>query len=71
MKKTEITKNIPGGWYGNDAGFISASPKQGNVVIDAGKAVAAIKWLSRRAVITGTWTSKDINPGLCINYVLK
>ena len=71
MKKREIfIHRIPGAWYGNSPGSLT-DPKEGSVCIDASRTYQAIKWLSRRAEIMGTWVSPDINPGLVINYRLR
>ena len=70
MEKTkEIVNKIPGGWYGNDAGFLTLSPKRGIVIVDAKEIVKALAWLKKRANIVDTAIQGD--GGLMIRYDLR
>lgn len=49
-----IVYRTPGGWFGNDPGFLPSNPKAGNVVVDSKHIAPALAWLSRRARIIST-----------------
>jgi hypothetical protein len=66
-----IVHGIPGGWYGNDAGFIKVNPGFGVVVVDGGRLDAALRWIGKRATILSVGPSRDPNPGYQIEYRLK
>lgn len=73
--KTVITYRIPGGWYGNEPGFLPAYPAVGNVTVDAKRIAAALAWLSRRAKVIATkgvaeYPNREA-VGILIDYRLK
>ena len=64
-----ITHRIPGGWYGNDPGFVLDDPDRGNVVVDPGRIAPAVRWLAKRAEILGTAIAEHCGgPGVAIDY---
>jgi len=71
MKKQSIVFGIPGGWYGNDPGFLDHDPKMGNVAVAPDRIADAVTWLRKRARIVSTCISRDINPGISITYELR
>jgi hypothetical protein len=48
-QRTNVTYEIPGGWYGNEAGVLEGDPFRGNVTVDVERLWDALRWIKRRA----------------------
>ena len=70
-RANQIVYGIPGGWYGNDPGYLADDPFVGNVTVDPARADSALAWLRKRAVILSTRLTADANPGLFVQYLLR
>jgi hypothetical protein len=71
MKAKSVVHSIPGGWYGNDAGFNQVDPGFGVVVVDNKRLDAALRWIGKRAIVLAVGPSGDPNPGYSIEYRVK
>lgn len=69
--KKDIVCSIPGGMYGNNAGFLSHDVKFGNVAVDSRVTVEAVSWLKRRASIISIIPSAYDNTLITLCYRLK
>jgi hypothetical protein len=70
-QRTNVTYEIPGGWYGNEAGFLEADPFRGNVTVDADRLWDALRWIRRRAQIVRVMQGAYRDNGITIDYRLR
>jgi hypothetical protein len=70
-QRTNVTYEIPGGWYGNEAGFLEADPFRGNVTVELEKIADALAWLKRRADIVRVIPERGTAAGVTLDYRLR
>jgi len=71
IEQMNIVNSIPGGWYGNEPGFLATDPGCGNVCIAPERLHVALQWIMRRATVLSVEAGHYQDKGFDIQYRLK